>query len=276
MAGSSPRNRTLLLIHEAGLGDTLQFIRYAHMLQQQGARILVYGMPQSLHRLLSASGYITQLVELDEPLPPFDAYAPLMSLPFLTRMRVDTIPSQVPYLSAPAVSDLPTSVQRLLQEKTGCLKIGIVWASGPAGFAKRYCPLSYFEPLFELQSIQWFSLYKGEKIQELNAYQHCVVDIGSLCRDFADTAWCIQHLDLLICVDTSVAHLAGALAKPVWILLPFVPDWRWFQEREDTPWYPTARLFRQPKLEDWATVMEKVRTELLSTIAMRLKRKEEI
>jgi Glycosyltransferase family 9 (heptosyltransferase) len=132
-------------------------------------------------------------------------------------------------------------------------KIGLVWSSKQVFFIdrKRHCPLALFAPLFEIPGLSWLSLYKGDQIRDLEPYGNQVIDLGSHFSDFADTAWAIQQLDLVITVDTAVAHLAGALGKPVWILLPFLPDWRWMLERSDSPWYPTARLFRQAAPGEW-------------------------
>jgi tetratricopeptide (TPR) repeat protein len=255
--GSDLRGKTLLMWAEQGHGDAIQFVRYVALLKAKGAQVLLE-CRSAERRLFATCAGIDLLVARDEPLPPFDAHAPLMSLPLLLNTQLETIPTGVPYLSAPAKCQLPEGLQRQLKEAPG-LKIGLVWAS-KLGFTvdyKRYCPLEELAPLFKIPALSWFSLYKGDQNQQLRAHPQ-IVDLGSHCADFADTAWAIDQLDLVISVDTAVAHLAGAMGKLVWVLLPFVPDWRWLLEREDSPWYPTARLFRQPAFGEWQTVIERL------------------
>ncbi|MBC8120661.1 MAG: hypothetical protein H7Y22_02350, partial [Gemmatimonadaceae bacterium] len=207
---------------------------------------------------------IDRIVTHDEPQPTgFDVHAPLMSLPYLLDTDLESIPNDVPYLYAPDDPHLPEDVQTRLSNAPG-LKVGLVWTPGllAENARKRYCPLAHFEPVLEVPGVSFFSLYKGERVEELAPYRERVFDVGSHCTDFADTAWAIAQLDLVITVDTAVAHLAGAMGRPTWVLLPFVPDWRWLLEREDSPWYPTARLFRQPYRGAWAPVLEQVAASL--------------
>lgn len=246
---------TILLYSEQGLGDTLQFIRYAPLVKARGVRVVVVCDP-SLETLLASCAGIDDLVTSDKALSDFDAYVLMMSLPHRFGTRLDTIPS-APYLT-PTACRLPPAQQAQLTRTSG-LKIGLVWS---AKFRhsldyKRYCPLAYFEPLLSTGA-SFFSLYKGERLGDLEPYRGQIVELGSHFQDFSDTAWAIAQLDLIITVDTSVAHLAGTLGKPTWVLLPCVPDWRWLLGREDSPWYPTVRLFRQPQPGEWAPVLEQV------------------
>ncbi|MBC8124069.1 MAG: tetratricopeptide repeat protein [Gemmatimonadaceae bacterium] len=252
----SPGLGTILLYSEQGLGDTLQFIRYAPLVKAQGVRVVVACDP-SLTSLLASCAGIDDVVASGSALPDFDAYVLMMSLPHRFSTRLDTIPATVSYLRAPACR-LPPAQQAHLSRASG-LKIGLVWS---AKFRhsldyKRYCPLAHFEPLLRTGA-SFFSLYRGERLADLEPYQGQIVELGSHFEDFGDTAWAIAQLDLIITVDTSVAHLAGAMGKPTWVLLPCVPDWRWLLGREDSPWYPTARLFRQPRPGEWAPVLEQV------------------
>ncbi|AGY59087.1 tetratricopeptide repeat protein [Gloeobacter kilaueensis] len=267
--GSDPSGRTILLWAEQGLGDTIQFIRYAALLRARGARVLFRG-PIALYPLLAGRPEIASLIDPQGPLPLFDLHAPLMSLPYLCRTELKTIPAPGPYLEVPATCGLSAQLQQQLTAKRGALKVGLVWSPKlftPRHFSElgnalnnseRYCALKHFEPLLALANIQFFSLYKGERLGELEPYRERIVDLGSHFQDFGDTAWAIDKLDLVITVDTAVAHLAGALSKPVWILLPHLADWRWLAARSDSPWYPAARLFRQPTPGDWSAVVAQV------------------
>lgn len=257
--GSSLAGKTILLCTEQGLGDAIQFVRYAPLLKARGARVILE-CPGPLRTLMTTCIGIDNVVG-EEALPAFDTYALLQSLPYLFGTRLATIPNNIPYIQAPQVCRIPTAIQRQIQAAPA-LKVGLVWSPKityppTRNDLKRHCPLAHFKPLLEVAGVSFYSLYKGERIEELAPYRQ-VVDLGSHFTDFADTAWSIAGLDLVITVDTSVAHLAGALGKPTWVLLPFVPDWRWLLEREDSPWYPTARLFRQQRLGEWAPVLERV------------------
>jgi len=178
-----------------------------------------------------------------------------LSLPHLLGTELDTIPAEIPYLAAPATTHLSAELQTQVQSAPGH-RLGLCWSPNLQQIQdyKRYCPLDILAPLFELAGISWYSLYKGRFAHELAPYAERVVDLGSHFADFADTAWAIERLDLVITIDTAVAHLAGAMGKPVWILLPFASDWRWLHDRDDSPWYPSARLFRQPSYGDWRSV----------------------
>jgi tetratricopeptide (TPR) repeat protein len=264
--GASLTGKRILLRADYGFGDAIQFIRYVPMVKALSATVIVECRPAE-ERLFRTCQGIDKLVIEGEPLPEFDVYASLLSLPQIFRADLASIPATVPYLSESETSRLPESLQNQLTTATG-LKIGVVWSPKQtlAIDFKRRCPLSLFEPLLQIPGLSWFSLYKGDQIDELAPYSEQIVDIGSHVQDLADTAWVIEQLDLIITVDTSVTHIAGAMGKPMWVLLPFVPDWRWLLDREDCPWYPTARLFRQPQFGDWSTVIKQIERALLEQV----------
>lgn len=259
--GSDLKGRTLLLHAEQGLGDTLQFIRYAAIAAQKGGTVLLT-CHKPLMRLLSSVSGINQMLPLGYPLPEFHTYAPLLSLPHILGTTLETVPSQLPYLHPPAETTLQLNPPPDTQ-----LKVGIVWSGGNLYKRNqvRSCPLIHFQPLLDIPGIAYYSLQKGipqMDLLELGWQEPQIWDLSSQLTDMAETAAAIAQLDLVITVDTSVAHLAGALGKPVWTLLSYIPDWRWMLYREDTPWYPTMRLFRQSQPGDWQGVIEQVVQEV--------------
>jgi tetratricopeptide (TPR) repeat protein len=260
--GSSLLGQTILLFTEQGLGDTLQFVRYAPLVQQHGATVIVQ-CQVPLQRLLATCAGIDRLVLEGTALPPFDVQAPLLSLPRIFRSNLATIPANVPYLSAD-----PESRAHWQQQLSGLrgFKVGITWRGNPSHKRDRWrsVPLLAFAPLAGVLGVRLVSLQKGpgrEQVPDL-ADRLGVLDVADRMEDFADTAAVMKNLDLVITVDTAVAHLAGALGVPVWVALPFVPDWRWLLAREDSPWYPSMRLFRQSARSDWVSVFERL-TEAL-------------
>jgi tetratricopeptide (TPR) repeat protein/glycosyltransferase involved in cell wall biosynthesis len=265
--GSDLQGKTILLYAEQGFGDTLQFIRYATLVHQRGGRVIVE-CQAALMRLLSQIPAIAQLIPQDSPLPDFDTHASLMSLPRILGTTVETVSAEVPYLKAEgaakaegeAVKDEAVKgEERTSISEPAALNIGIVWAGNPNHKNDRFrsCSLEQFRPLFTIPTVGFYSLQKGDPANQLQA-EFPVQDWGAQLEDFVDTAAAIAQLDLVITVDTAVAHLAGAMGKPVWVLLAFAPDWRWLQNREDTPWYPTMRLFRQTQPGDWQPVFGRV------------------
>jgi tetratricopeptide (TPR) repeat protein len=255
--------RTILLHAEQGLGDTIQFIRYASLVAGRGARVVVE-CQKELKTLLQNVGGIHNVVAYGEQLPEFDIHCPLLSLPLLFDTTLETIPAGIPYINAGALSRERWRVK--VQHDNARRKIGLVWAGSPTNTRGRYrsCPLETFSPLAGIDDITFYSLQKGEASQQAKNPPKGMklVDYTEEIHDFSDTAACIRNLDLIISVDTAVAHLAGAVGRPVWTLLPFNPDWRWMLHREDSPWYPTMRLFRQPSFGDWGSVMARVADEL--------------
>ncbi|MEG4075083.1 tetratricopeptide repeat protein [Microcoleus sp. Pol14C2] len=259
--GSDLVGKTILLHAEQGLGDSLQFIRYAAIVKNKGGRVIVGCYPQ-LHRLFATVDGIDLLIVKGEPLPEFDVQAPMLSLPYIIGTKLETIPANTAYLSPPAGAEFT-----LLPDRT--LKVGIVWAGNPKHRKnkQRSCSLSQFLPLLDVSGVSFYSLQKEvSEADRALLNQTPIVDLSPYFGDLADTAAAIAKLDLVISVDTAVAHLAGALGKPVWILLAFSPDWRWLLEREDSPWYPTARLFRQHQRGDWEEVFDRV-AEALGAVA---------
>ncbi len=245
-----------VLVHaEQGFGDTLQFVRYAAMVKQRcGFLIVQCQLP--LVRTLSSVAGIDQVVARGTDLPAFDFHVPLLSLPGIFSTVEETIPASVPYIAPP--SSLKASWRERIPVSAD-LSVGLVWAGNPGhkNDRNRSIPPEVFSTLLNLPGIRFYSLQKDLPLAG-------AVSLGLEFTDFADTAAAIANLDLVISVDTSVAHLAGAMNKPVWTLLPFNPDWRWMLDRPDTPWYPSMRLFRQTEPKDWQSVIERVKTELLS------------
>ena len=259
--------RTLLIHAEQGMGDTLNFIRYAALAKERGGRVIVECQP-ALHQLVSTCPAVDQVVSLNTPLPHFDAHIPLLSLPRVLCTTLATIPTNVPYLF-PAAG----LVERWKKEigSLRAFKIGISWQGDPKheGDLYRSVPLTRFAPLAKQAGVHLFSLQKGPGVEQLRevTVRFSVTALGSKFETFADTAAALKNLDLVITVDSAVAHCAGALGIPVWVLLPKVPDWRWLLEREDSPWYPTMRLFRQKELKNWQEVFERMQAVLAERLA---------
>lgn len=255
--------KTLLLHAEQGLGDTLQFVRFAPMVKALGGRVVLECQPL-LRKLLEGAPGVDQLIVQGEPIPDFDMHAPLMSAPWLLGTRLTTIPGICPYLPA-AVQRASVAVPPRLADD-GRLRVGLVWAGGP-GYEndhQRSTILETFAPLGQVADVAFFALQKGPAGGQITEPPPglSLTDLGPELNDFADTAGVISQLDLVISVDTAVVHLTGALGRPVWVLLPFTPDFRWLLDRDDSPWYPTARLFRQQRRRDWAGVMSEVSAAL--------------
>lgn len=262
--GSSFAGRTLLIHAEYGFGDTLQFIRYAPLAALRGGHVVVQCQP-ALVRLLRSLPHIAQVVSQRDRLPAFDLHVPLLSLPHIFGTTLDTIPHQVSYLTGLPPDDRSQNSLPPARSSTS-LKVGIAWAGNPnypADFS-RSCTLAEFLPLLHLSAIAFYSLQKGDKRAELTQLPdpQRVIDLAERLQDFADTAAVMEQLDLIITTDTAVAHLAGTLNRPVWVLLAAVPDWRWLLHRRDSPWYPSMTLFRQTQPGDWAGVMAQVKAEL--------------
>lgn len=258
--GEDIGDRSLLVHTEQGAGDAIQFARYLPLAAQRCRRLLLCSTP-NLVELFQGIADIDKLYTPGEiSHSEFDTYLPLMSLPRV--LGVADIPADVPYLGGNLGRD-----RRLdLMMESSLPKVGIVWAGSPThkDDRNRSCRLSHFLPLLELEGLAFFSLQKGPQEAELAQLPTdiAIVDLSAYLHTFADTARAIAQLDLLIAVDTSVVHLAGALGKPVWTLLSYAPDWRWLCDRQDTPWYPTMRLFRQPRPKDWGSVFADVVTAL--------------
>jgi tetratricopeptide (TPR) repeat protein len=271
--GAPLEGRTILLYAEQGLGDTLHFIRYAPLVKARGGRVVVQ-CQGALRPLLSRTPGIDQLAAWGEAAPPFDVWVPLMSLPHLLGTTLETVPADIPYLFADP--ERVAHWRRELAPLPGC-RVGIVWQGSVRHPWDRHrsIPLALFEPLAAVPDVRLASLQKGPGSEQLEALagRFPVVRLGDLVDQaagpFVDTAAILQNLDLLIAVDTAVAHLAGGLGVPVWLAVHFTPDWRWGLGRADNPWYPTARLFRQSAPADWAPVLARMAEELRPFAARR-------
>lgn len=289
--GTSFSGKRLLVLDEQGIGDTLQFIRYLPMVKELGGTVIFETIQPLIRLLLNFQG-IDELLDrssTERSTLAFDLFIPLMSLPGIFNTTLKTIPARVPYIF-PDTKKTQYWRRRL---KKGETKVGIVWAGksstdyqqfGNSGLehvelgwagqpasnfaSSRLTRLEYFGQLSKIEGVQLFGLQKGDAaIQAKKLSDVFEVDnLGQEFSDFSDTAAAIGKLDLVISVDTSVAHLAGAMGKPVWMLIPLVPDWRWLREREDSPWYPSMRLFRQTKKNEWDDVFERVAEELYALV----------
>ncbi len=245
-----PRGDGVLLIHaEQGLGDTLQFCRFV-LLATKRSRV-VLEVPSTLVRLLARLEQVDRVVAQGDPLPAFQAHCPMLSLPAIFGTGADTIPADIPYLTAPASSLWASRVNALRG-----LRVGLCWAGNRTYSHDRWRSLSpaACEALSAVPGVSFVSLLKDPR-ESVPGWLH---DWTADLSDFADTASLIAELDLVISVDTAVAHLAGTLGKPVWLLNRFVADWRWLRDRDDSPWYPTLRQFRQPTPGDWSSVLQNV------------------
>ena len=247
--GAPVDRRTLLLHAEQGLGDCLQFIRYAPLVAAQGATVVIE-CPAPLTGLVRSCAGVSEVVARGAALPPFDLHAPLMSLPGLLATRADTIPAETPYLSAPQRAG--AALENALEQALGRKKIGIVWAGNPAheNDRNRSCDPAHFACLADNPNVALFNLQKDASPVALSQLP-LAADLAPHLEDFCDTAFAAQQMGLIVTVDTALAHLAGALGRPVWLLLPHAPEWRWQLARDDSPWYPTMRLFRQTRPGDW-------------------------
>lgn len=258
--GSDLAGRTLLVHAEQGFGDTIQFARYLPQLAQKGGRVVVEIQPELMELLAGIAG-VEGFIAKGEALPDFDLQCPLVSLPHILGTVLATIPAEIPYLSVG-----PGDGQRIETAPGIAARIGLAWGGSPThkNDRNRSIPFGHFLRLAERPDAMLYSLQKGGRTEALQS-SACAALIRNLApriESFADTARFIEQLDLVITCDTSVAHLAGALGKPVWVLLPFAPDWRWLRDRTDSPWYPTMRLFRQTEPRGWDGVFDAVRAAL--------------
>ena len=252
--GAPLAGRTILMVAEQGLGDTIQFARYGPLLARRGGRVVLESPPELVRLLRTLPGDVEVVARGDDP-PRFDCYAALMSLPGLMGTTLETVPAEVPYLEAEP--ELALAWRRRLEAIVpagDAVRVGVCWKGSPDNprDRERSLGLDRLEPILRLPGIHGFGLQVGSGRHEVAtpppgvAFTDLSDDLAAGPDSFVDTAAAITALDLVITVDTAVAHLAGALGRPVWILLPYAPDWRWALGRDDSPWYPTARLFRQP------------------------------
>ena len=264
--GQDLTGKTLLVHAEQGLGDTLQFLRYLPLLAQRAAQVLLV-IQEPLTSLLELPANVT-LVHEGSRMPACDMVCALLSLPHLLgASHITDIPQRIPYLRLD-----PARAASWQERFTGSkLRVGLVWAGNPShkNDANRSMPLELLRPLLECEGVDFFSLQVGERSQDIVSLglQQRVQDLSPKLQDFGDTAAALSQLDLLICVDTSIAHVAGALGFPVWLLLPWMPDWRWLLERDDSPWYPSMRLLRQRSYRDWGSVVQTLCEDLQALAA---------
>jgi len=269
-----------MLHAEQGLGDTIQFVRYVPMVIERGGRVVLCVQPE-LRRLLEKFPGAEAVASRPGDLPACKAYRYLMDLPGTFGTSVDSIPNPVPYVEADTelrevwrkrIEESERSLGRGTVPLGGLspyrgLRVGIAWAGRVThpNNSFRSMKLGMFQPLGSVEGVTFFSLQKGPGAKEAGSPPGGMklVDVTAGIADFADTAGLVANLDLVISVDSAVAHLAGAMGKRVWILVPYCPDWRWMLGRDDSPWYPTAKLFRQVKRGDWESVVERVKLQLL-------------
>jgi tetratricopeptide (TPR) repeat protein len=262
--GGKVAGQTILVHCEQGLGDTIQFVRYLPMLKRMGARVLLVCQRELVSLLSNGCGADRILPEsesgrIDEP---FDVFAALLGLPRLFRTVAADIPSAIPYL-CPGSEKCAKWKSRISGPG---FKVGLVWAGRPTNAEdwRRSCSLSDFAPLASIPGLEFFSFQKGPAAAQVSVQARGMplTDLSGGLEDFEDTAAALLQMDLVLAVDTAVAHLAGALGKRVWTILPHFPEWRWLTDREDTPWYPTMRLYRQTSPGNWRRVMEKIARDL--------------
>ncbi|CAM2152378.1 Glycosyltransferase 9 family protein [Pararobbsia alpina] len=255
--------KTVLLHSEQGYGDTLQFCRYARVLAARGASVILE-VPAALKRLLGTLDGVKLLVAAGDPLPEFDYQCALLSVPLALKTTIESVPSGVPYLRADSARVEKWRARIEASAPAKRLRVGVAWSGNAThnNDINRSIPLATLAPLFE-KDITLVSLHQEVRERDRAALSASpLVHFGSDLQDYSDTAGLIEALDLVIAVDTSVVHLAGALNRPVWILLPRAPDWRWLTDRDDSPWYPSVTLFRQTRPGDWAGVVERLAQSL--------------
>lgn len=258
LGGESIEDRTVLLHHEQGLGDTLQMLRYAPLLAGRGARVVAV-VPAALAGVAATVRGVAAVVTDDEALPAFDLHCPFMSLPLACATTLANVPAPIPYVSAPTAQR--EAWRARLGERTA-RRIGLTWSGAAAHRNDRQRSIALRALLPWLGTgAEFISLQKEYRPEDKSMLEDAgarIRDVSANLGDFADTAGLIANLDLVITVDTSVAHLAGAMGAPTWLLLPFAPDYRWLLGREDSPWYPTMRLWRQPAPGDWETPLRAI------------------
>jgi tetratricopeptide (TPR) repeat protein len=261
--GSDISGRTILLHAEQGFGDAIQFVRYAPLVAERGARVILQ-CPEELAALFKRVHGVEKVIADGGQLPEIDLHCPLLSLPLVFGTTLGNIPVEIPYITA----DPPVALKwrEKLQQDDSRLKIGLVWAGRIKEERERprSSSLDLFSSLSSINEITFYSLQKGEGAEQAKTPPKGMrlTDFTGDIGDFSDTAAFIENLDLVISIDTAVAHLAGALGKPVWTLVPHVPDWRWLLNRDDSPWYPTMRLFRQPSHGEWGAIIHYIGREL--------------
>ena len=271
--GGALDGQTILLQTEQGAGDAFQFVRYARLVKAKGGQVVLQCQP-ALARILGSCPGVDQVVTAGTPLPRTHVAASLLSLPMLCKTTLETIPAEVPYV---AVDPARVNSLRAHLAVIPGFKVGICWQGSPTFKRDRFrsVPLASFAPLAEVPGVCLVALQRGPGLEQIAQQRESlnIVNLPGRTADSAegwlDTAALIQALDLVVSVDTAVVHLAGALAAPVWVALPYMPDWRWLLDQEDSPWYPTLRLFRQRKPGDWPEVFQRIGVALQNLVATR-------
>jgi tetratricopeptide (TPR) repeat protein len=250
--------KTIVLYCEGGFGDAIQFVRYAPLVQARAKRTILM-CPAELLELFKQIP-ADQLISQDQPVPACDYVCPLQSLPYNFSTTLETIPRDVPYLRA----DRQRAGSWRNAIRAGDRKVGLAWAGSMTANPQRSRNILTFAPLANVAGVTFYSLQKGPESWQAAAAPKGMrmIDLMPRVRDFADLAGIIEHLDLVITIDTGVAHLAGAMGKPVWTLISYVPDFRWMLQRDDSPWYPTMRLYRQTSRSDWSAPIEQMAADL--------------
>jgi hypothetical protein len=258
--GQSFQNQTLLLYSEQGLGDTFQFVRYARYVKELGGSVILE-CPRTTMEVAATARGIDVVVAQGDKLPAFDYHASLMSLPYLMGTTLETIPAAIPYLCVP-----DCSTNRIkIAARPGNLRVGIAWKAGhdDVGAHSRNIPLKHFIELLQIPGINLYSLQVGGGDHDpLLDTSVLIENVGAQLETFVQTAEAIDQLDLIISTDTALIHLAAAMGKPTWVVLPYASEWRWLQHRNDSPWYPTVRLYRPGQPNQWHDVFKNIIMDL--------------
>jgi hypothetical protein len=258
--GEAFPGKTVLLHYEQGLGDTLMFVRYASRVKALGGRVLLAAQ-KSLADLVATCPGIDEVIPRGSPVPPFDFHFPLLSLPWLFRTELASIPAEIPYLRVPSQVPNRLALAEQLALGEGCIRVGLAWqgSSDHPRDSERSIPAPTLSPLADLRGVTWYSFQRENSSV---APFPGILPLGPHLNSFSDTAFALSTMDLLISVDTAVAHLAGALGIPTFLLLTNIPDWRWLMDRDDSPWYPTFRLYRQINGGNWDEVVQRLVSDL--------------
>jgi Tfp pilus assembly protein PilF len=260
ISNDNKEGKRILLHAEQGLGDTLHFMRYAAVVKALGMQV-IFECPAALVPLVGGTDLVDELILPGDPLPAFECHAALLDLPNLCGTTAETIPTETAYVTVPA--DILEKWQARVNQETG-FKIGLNWTGNLISPIERFrgLPPIEIEKLAGIKGVSWFSLQKGDPDEDAFSLPDNFPISYTNPEPLVEAAGLIQALDLVITSDTAMAHLAGALGKPVWVLLHHAPDWRWLIERSDSPWYPAARLFRQKQPGAWTPVFDDVKTAL--------------
>ena len=265
--GSDLNGKSLIIWNEQGLGDAIQFVRYGKMAKEKGGKITIKVHPFLVSLFQEClEDKFTIIAQNEGDIYSYDEQISIMSLPYVLGTTLETIPGNTPYIFPPQ-----NLRKHCILTPSNNLKVGIVWAShikNKGMYAKKTCSAQLFMELLSIPNVHFYSLQVGVDAQQINPYltNERVDDFSDKLKDFVDTATVVSQLDLVISIDTAVAHLAGAMNKPTWLLLPYVADWRWLLDRDDSPWYPSMKIFRQPSLKDWESVFADIKLQLQEVV----------